>query len=559
MEQEVNKMWIGMFGLILVLVTTSSNLLAQTLELKDLSSDCPRAYIVETERNSCAIVHLYTTRGFLENCKATQQRLFDQMLPKRRGCNASMHPDVVVIEFTAESPNALHSFVINRMAYRFFAATRLKIGNGMSSVAAEAGTPGGDSPSFHVVSRLALEESDDISVAVLTPEQAPAWMRDDLRELYQEELEYRRKASENPKLTIEPIIRRASGWEIQLSRDPDALRESIASDVKAPAASAYRTFDYTRESERAAAIANIEKGLSELAEREGRVYRGLWFWSQFRDPRSLRTIFRGNRAVRVGATEGGIYFHNGYPLERGHIDQINILTAWVRVYSSMCSHLLPDPADKLQIKTFTTSGPLINRTTWLSSTDELRFQTGLMGPYVASREESEEKQSAALRGNALAILSSGPGSIMGMARAQVDTYIYALDDFTRFFSAVGCDSPTARQMSQGIALVAHDQSLPNEALFATIAGAESVSDTPQKAGEYRLHSEICWDYDFSPHNVCGCLLDIAKENLGEKDTMVENVDYRHVHSAFMQAPADKQRLCRDPLGAISGGLLSIGP
>jgi len=66
MEQEVNKMWIGMFGLILVLVTTSSNLLAQTLELKDLSSDCPRAYIVETERNSCAIVHLYTTRGFGE-------------------------------------------------------------------------------------------------------------------------------------------------------------------------------------------------------------------------------------------------------------------------------------------------------------------------------------------------------------------------------------------------------------------------------------------------------------------------------------------------------------
>jgi len=80
-----------------------------------------------------------------------------------------------------------------------------------------------------------------------------------------------------------------------------------------------------------------------------------------------------------------------------------------------------------------------------------------------------------------------------------------------------------------------------------------VSDTPQKAGEYRLHSEICWDYDFSPHNVCGCLLDIAKGKSGEKDTMVENVDYRHVHSAFMQAPADKQRLCRDPLGAISGG------
>ncbi|MHA7924371.1 MAG: lysozyme inhibitor LprI family protein [Marinobacter sp.] len=332
--------------------------------------------------------------------------------------------------------------------------------------------------------------------------------------------------------------------------------EAILNDATMPVMGASRQHENIRAHQRATKIAAIEKELSELAGREGRVYRGLWFWSQFRDPRSMRKVFRGNRTVSFTAEEGAIYFHNGYPLERGHSDQIGVLTAWVRVYSSSCRHLLPESPDKLSIRTFTTSGPIINRTTRLSYSDVLEFQNGLIRPYLASREEFQKRQREAFQGgNAFAIMLGGSNSVSSLARSQVGPYIYALDDFTKFLNAVGCDSPTARQMSQGISLVAHGKSLPEETTEAGIPGAEWVSDAPQEAGDVRLHSEICWNYDLADHNTCGCLLDIAKARLGEKETLVTNADYRRIHEAFMQAPADDQKLCRDPLGAISAGLM----
>ncbi|QIB65411.1 hypothetical protein [Kineobactrum salinum] len=338
------------------------------------------------------------------------------------------------------------------------------------------------------------------------------------------------------------------------------VMEGIVADATMPTASAVHAPENIRAYQRAIKIAGIEQELSELARREGRVYRGLWFWSQFRDPGSLRAVFRGNRTVPFTAESGAIYFHNGYPLERGHVDQMGILTAWVRVYSSMCSHRLPASADEFQIKTFTTSGPLINRTTRLSDIDVLRFQRGLMRPYLASRNELQRRQRAAAQENlwarAFEMMEGGLGAVSDEAHSQIGPYLYAQDDFIRFLDAVGCDSPTARQMSQGISLVAHGQSLPPETADAVISGAEWVSDTPQKPGEFRLHSEICWDYETASHTPCGCLVDIARERLGQSDVIPASVDYRVVHEAFMKAPAASQRICRDPLGAISAGLLS---
>ncbi|GAA3956794.1 hypothetical protein [Allohahella marinimesophila] len=334
----------------------------------------------------------------------------------------------------------------------------------------------------------------------------------------------------------------------------------IVADATMPSGSSLRTHENVREFERAIRIADIEQGLSELASREGRVYRGLWFWSQFRNPSAMRSVFRGNRSVPFTAEEGAIYFHNSYALERGNVDQMGMLTAWVRVYASMCSHLLPTPPDELRIQTFTTSGPLINRTTNLTSTDVLKFQAGLMRPYSESRKALEAKQLAAaqnnLWGRAFEIMSGGLGAVSAEARSQLGPYIYAQDDFIRFLDAVGCDSPTARQMSQGISMLARGGSLPSETTEAAIAGAEWVSDVPQAAGEFRHHSEICWDYEIGGHNACGCLVDVAGERLGEKDGLSASVAYPDVHKAFMTAPEASQKICRDPIGAISGGLLS---
>jgi hypothetical protein len=338
------------------------------------------------------------------------------------------------------------------------------------------------------------------------------------------------------------------------------LMGGVVDDATMPPTSSFRQFEDFREYQRAIKIAEIEKGLSELTGREGRVYRGLWFWSQFRDPSSMRTVFRGNRTVPFTAEEGAFYFHKGYPLERGHSDQIGILTAWVRVYASMCGHLLPTSPDEYRTKTFTTSGPLINRTTYLSDTDILKFQSGLMRPYLASRREFETRQQAAFQGNlwgrASEIMAGGLGAVSSEAQSVVGPYIYAQDDFIRFLEAVGCESPTARQMSQGISIVAHNQSLKPETTGAEIPGAEWVSDMPQAPGEFRLHSEICWNYEKASHNSCGCLVDVAKERLGENDVIPASVDYMTVHEAFMKSPATSQRICRDPLGAISSGLLS---
>lgn len=340
------------------------------------------------------------------------------------------------------------------------------------------------------------------------------------------------------------------------------LMDGILNDAIVPTPSSFPQPENTRAFQRSIEIARIEEGLSDRARSEGRVYRGLWFWSQFRDPKSMRTIFRGNRTVPFTAEDGAIYFHNGYPLERGHSDQMGTLTAWVRAYSSSCGHLLPSSPDVLRIETFTTSGPLHMRTTRLTSTDVLQFQSGLLRYYVASREEFQRRQQIAVQGNMLEmtgrIVSGGLGAISDLARSQIGPYLYALDDFTRFFDSVGCESPTARQMSQGIFLAAQGRSLPDFAPDASIPGAEWVSDIPQKAGEIRHHSEICWDYDVAvSHNICACLVDLAAQRLGIDGLNLASTPYLEVHQAFMQAPERDQRLCRDPLGAISAGLLSI--
>lgn len=341
------------------------------------------------------------------------------------------------------------------------------------------------------------------------------------------------------------------------------LMDGIVTDATMPAASSFPQPEDTRAFQRAIEIARIEEDLSERARSEGRVYRGLWFWSQFRDPKSMRAIFRGNRTVPFTAETGAIYFHNGYPLEPGHADQMGVLTAWVRAYASSCGHLLPASPDTLRLETLTTSGPLHMRTTQLTATDVLQFQNGLMRDYIASREAFQRRQQIALQSNmwemTRQIVSGGIGAVSERAQSEFGPYLYALDDFTRFFHAVGCDSPTARQMSQGILLVARGRSLPDVALDASIPGADWVSDVPQHAGEIRRHSEICWNYDVAvSHNTCGCLVDLAAQQLGMDDVAPANTDYLDVHRAFMQAPETDQRLCRDPLGAISAGLLSVG-
>lgn len=241
---------------------------------------------------------------------------------------------------------------------------------------------------------------------------------------------------------------------------------------------------------------------------------------------------------------------------------MGVLTGWVRAYASSCGDLLPAAPDTLTIETFTTSGPLHLRTTRLTSTDVLQFQDGLARSYLASREAFQSRQQVAVQENiwemTRQIVSGGLGAVSDLARSQIGSYLYALDDFTRFFDMVGCDSPTARQMSEGIILVARGRSLPDVAQNAAIPGAEWVSDSPQGAGEVRDHREICWNYEVGvSHNICGCLVDLAAQRLGTDILDPTLVEYLEVHQAFMQAPETDQRLCRDPMHAISAGLLLI--
>ena len=169
-----------------------------------------------------------------------------------------------------------------------------------------------------------------------------------------------------------------------------------------------------------------------------------------------------------------------------------------------------------------TSGPLHLRSTLMTSTDVLQFQDGLSRTYMASREAFQRRQQIAVQQNmwemTREILSGGIGAVSDGAREQIGPYLRAPDDFTQFFDMVGCDSPTARQMSQGILLVAQGRFLPERSKGHAVPGAEWVSDRPQIAGEIRHHSEIFWNYETAvSDNVCGCLVDLARRQLGHPE------------------------------------------
>jgi hypothetical protein len=203
--------------------------------------------------------------------------------------------------------------------------------------------------------------------------------------------------------------------------------------------------------------------------------------------------------------------------------------------------------------------------TRVTSTDILRFQPGLMRPYIASRDAMRANQAQQLQKNQWQMLGEivrgGRNALAGMASVAIEPYLYALDDFDRFFQLVGCDSPTARQMSQGIFLLANNASLSSNSLDkhrrdVSIAGAEWVSDKPQGAGEYRLHSELCWGYELAAsHNACGCLVDLAASRMNKPSPLPVSLDYSEVNQAFQTASDIEQQVCRNPLSTMSGGLI----
>ncbi|WP_346796814.1 hypothetical protein R5M92_15245 [Halomonas sp. Bachu 37] len=336
--------------------------------------------------------------------------------------------------------------------------------------------------------------------------------------------------------------------------------EGILRDVSMPAISAQRSHSQARDEVRDERIAKLEAALADRAQREGRVYRALWFWSQFRNPKDMRIVFDGNRVPAPTNPDEVVYFHFGYPLARGTAAQVAILTAWVRTYDAHCGERLPNNPDTLRTEYLETNGPYFRRMTRVTSTDVLRFQPGLMRPYVASRDAMRANQASQLQNNQWQMLGEivrgGRSALAGMAGGTIEPYLYALDDFDRFFQLVGCDSPTARQMSQGIFLLADGASLPAETGDAAIAGAAWVSDRPQGAGEYRLHSELCWGYELAAsHNACGCLVDLASSRMNAPTPLPVSLAYSEVNAAFQSASDVEQRVCRNPLSAVSGGLI----
>tara|TARA_R110001606_G_scaffold363240_1_gene517215 strand:+ start:1620 stop:3476 length:1857 start_codon:yes stop_codon:yes gene_type:complete len=341
--------------------------------------------------------------------------------------------------------------------------------------------------------------------------------------------------------------------------------EGILRDVSMPVVSAQQSHSRASDEVRDEQIAELEAALAYRAKREGRVYRALWFWSQFRNPRDMRTIFNGNRIPAPNDPDKVVYFNFGYPLERGNAAQVALLTAWVRAYSAHCSELLPANPDTLRTENLETNGPYFRRMTRVTSTDILRFQPGLMRPYIASRDAMRAKQAQQLQNNQWQMLGEivrgGRNALAGMASVTIEPYLYALDDFDRFFQLVGCDSPTARQMSQGIFLLANNASLSSNSLDkhrrdVSISGAEWVSDKPQGAGEYRLHSELCWGYELAAsHNACGCLVDLAASRMNKPSPLPVSLDYSEVNQAFQTASDIEQQVCRNPLSTMSGGLI----
>ncbi|MAN52156.1 MULTISPECIES: hypothetical protein [unclassified Marinimicrobium] len=523
----------------------------------DSGSNCADKAVFETELYSCDIAHLYTTQNFLDTCKATQQKMFYWEIPENPDCNLRDRPDVVILETSAQDSSELKRIIDEKDASELVSATRLQITNAMRDTDPMTGENRADPFELWVVSRLDRDSSNvKPPDGLLPPDEVPDWLRPVAQKYYSAALpNYNavQKANtdrENERFEAQfPQFSEITRSQVEVDRND----RSILRDATMPAIMRKAERTSEREVNRDRKIAEIEADLAAKAERESRVYRALWFWSQFREPRVMRTIFNGNRVPEPGF-EGSIYFYFGYPLERGRGDQAAVLTAWVRTYEAHCGELLPDNSDTLRTEYFETSGPYFRRMTRLTGTDVMRFQSGLMAPYAASQDAMRSRFQRQIQGNLWGMfmdVAKNGAQASGVAVAFVEPYIHALDDFDRFFQLVGCDSPTARQMSQGIFLVANDASLPSEAYSAEISGAAWVSDTPQGPGEYRHHSEVCWEYDIMElPSRCGCLVDLAARKLNEPTPMAVSIPYAKVHKAFMSGSDIEQRVCRSPLTTI---------
>ncbi|WGI26989.1 hypothetical protein QEN58_07980 [Halomonas alkaliantarctica] len=251
----------------------SSNSLAIGLDSSDILPDCSSEYHFETERDSCGIAHLYVTKRFMESCRATQQRIFDNSIPRKDGCDLRTRPNIVVLEFDTESSDDLENFVNNRNPTHFFSALRLTIVNKMRDFDPNTGRPSGDPFTLRVDSRLA----DDPSrirppTALLTPDETPNWMHGKAQEFYDTALPSYTAAAEE--LQTQNAIAQHRRDTHRPSRE-----EKIMSALQAQMDESFRTLDamgeqcktYRRDNDSFAALMCLFSGGGTMNSRTGNV------------------------------------------------------------------------------------------------------------------------------------------------------------------------------------------------------------------------------------------------------------------------------------------------
>lgn len=246
-------------------------------------------------------------------------------------------------------------------------------------------------------------------------------------------------------------------------------------------------------------IAIFEAQIAAIDRAEGRVYRGLWFWSHFENPARMRVIFRGNRSAEVPPPGG--HFYRGQPLEPGQPIQWAVLTQWARSYAEHCGHLLGADAVNWEITdTQTVREGLMTSYGYLPTAqytttrtlDRYRVEPALAAAMERSRSQLEQARQNAVIGQMMQnpfapIRDAIEGRMFADAARDIEMHIRVARDMNMLLVLGGCDSPTSRQFRAGIlaAATGHSTARPTE-------GAAFSSDPVAQPGQLHSAAEGCW-------------------------------------------------------------------
>lgn len=342
----------------------------------------------------------------------------------------------------------------------------------------------------------------------------------------------------------------------QVSARENAPLELLASadiDIKRPSRGVVQSYV----SERALLRSAFEADIARQDAEEGMIYRGDWFWAYFEAPDVMRTIFRGNRIMQSTERPVGRTYRLT-PLELGTVWQNAAVLGWARAFEDRCAAYLPTDApvfENTNIETvsrtmFTRYGMVPMGESTSTTTTRIRMSPELYPGFIASREASERAQSTANLKLVIDFFQGGPQAALDQSVSRLRPYIVALRDMVVFLDLAGCDSPTTRQMAEGLVWTSRGQSAPPGEF--TSRAAAVVSDPPQAAGEiFSIYEACLGDGDWENAKLCPCVVDKAFGMPAFAQAMI-TMDVDAVWTAFMQdqfgESAAQFRQCNVQLG-----------